>query len=118
MSENRHKRQWRDYETETGARPVKRFISELDDADRVEVLAAMKDVRENGLVAARHLDGDIYEVRASGQDKIFRILFATEGRFSHVLLALEGFNKKTRKTRPAKVTLAKKRLSELRSRPK
>lgn len=113
-----HKRQWRDYETEAGARPVKRFIGELDEADRVEVLAAMKDVRENGLVAARHLDGDIYEVRASGQDKIYRILFATEGHFSQVLLALEGFNKKTQKTPPMKITLAKKRLRDWRDRGK
>lgn len=118
MSMKRHKRQWRDYETEKGARPVKRFLDELDDADRVEVAAAMKDVRVNGLVAARHLDGDIYEVRASGQDKIFRILFATEGRFSHILLALEGFNKKTQKTPPAKVPLAKQRLRDWRSRDK
>ena len=113
-----HKRQWRDYETEAGTRPVKRFVSELDEADRIEVLAAMKDVRENGLVAARHLEGDIYEVRASGHEKIYRILFATEGHFSQVLLALEGFNKKTQKTPRPKIALAKKRLRDWRSRGK
>ncbi len=51
------KRWWRDYRTPAGRRPVKEFIAELDDADAEEVLAAMKDVQTNGLVAARHLRG-------------------------------------------------------------
>ena len=112
------KRHWRDYKTEGGARPVKKFIDSLQKQDQIEIYAAMKDVKQNGLSVARHLDSDIYEVRASGQDKIFRILFATEGKFSQVLLSLEAFTKKTQKTPPAKIKLAKERLSNWRSRHK
>jgi phage-related protein len=64
------------------------------------VVAAMKDVREAGLAAGRHLRGDIYEVRADGDRQTYRILFAPEGRRRQILLALEGFSKKTQKTPP------------------
>lgn len=48
----------------------------------------------NGLSAARHLRGDIYEIRADGRDTSYRLLFAAEGRYSQVLLALDFYAKK------------------------
>lgn len=47
---------------------------------------------------------------------IYRVLFAEQGKKGRVLLALEGFTKKTQKTPPAKIKLAKKRLSDWESR--
>lgn len=47
---------------------------------------------------------------------IYRILFAEEGARGRILLALEGFKKKTQKTPPATVRLAKWRLSDWRRR--
>lgn len=38
----------------------------------------MKDVEVNGLAVARHLRGDIYEVRADGRQATYRVLFARE----------------------------------------
>jgi len=58
------RRRWRDYRTAAGRRPVKEFIAELSDTDAAAVAAAMKDVEESGLSVARHLRGEIYEVRA------------------------------------------------------
>lgn len=108
---------WRYYETSTGASPVRKFLAdEVPLGDRVEVGAAMADVRNNGLAAARHLRGDIYEVRASGNRVIYRILFATEGKASEVLLALVAINKKTQATPPAAIELAEKRLRDWRKR--
>lgn len=95
---------------------MREFISKLAEGDRAEVAAAMKDVRNHGLVVARHLRGEIYEIRATGVDEEFRILFATEGKRSQVLLSLEGFSKKTRKTPPPKIALAERRLADWRSR--
>ena len=69
-----------------------------------------------GLRAARHLSGDIYEVGAEGQDQSFRILFAPEAARGQVLLALDGFSKKTQKTPPAKIRLAQRRLADWRER--
>ena len=76
----------------------------------------MQDVRDRGLEAARHLDGDIWEVRVDGDRVIYRILFAQVGSRGQILLALEGLNKKTRKTPPATIALAKRRLADWRRR--
>jgi phage-related protein len=112
------KRRWRDYRTAAGRRPIKEFIDDLSDTDAAAVVAAMRDVRDVGLAAARHLRGEIYEVRADGDRQTYRILFAPEGRRDQVLLALEGFSKKTQKTPPEKIRLAERRLADWRRRGK
>lgn len=88
----------------------------LESEERAEIVAAMKEVTAAGLRAARHLSGDLYEVRADTNGKFFRLIFAAEGRYSHVLLALEVFAKKSNKTPTAKLTLARTRLNDWRSR--
>lgn len=110
------KRRWRDYRTTAGRRPIKEFVDGLSDSDAAAVVAAMKDVRELGLAAARHLRGELYEVRADGERQTFRILFAPEGKHGQVLLALEAFSKKTQKTPPQKIQLAERRLADWRRR--
>ncbi len=110
------RRRWRDYRTATNRRPVKEFIDSLTDGDAAAVVAAMKDVQLEGLVAARHLRGDIYEVRAEGDRQAYRVLFATEGRSGQILLALEGISKKTQKTPATVIRLAERRLADWRRR--
>ncbi|MFN2568239.1 MAG: type II toxin-antitoxin system RelE/ParE family toxin [Candidatus Dormibacteria bacterium] len=109
-------RRWRDYRTASGQRPVHRFITGLSDDDALAVAAGMKDVALNGLVAARHLRGDIYEVRAEGRRATFRVLFAPEGSRGRVLLALEAFSKKSQQTPAHTISLAERRLADWRSR--
>jgi len=117
MDEGRkHKRRWRYYETESGGKPVKKFIDKLSDADAAEIFAGMRDVAAIGMSEARHLRGDIYEVRVDGENCAYRILFASEGRFKQVLLALEGFAKKTQKAPIQAIKLAEKRLTDWRQR--
>ncbi|HKG04186.1 MAG TPA: type II toxin-antitoxin system RelE/ParE family toxin [Conexibacter sp.] len=110
------RRRWRDYRTASGRRPVVEFIHRLSDRDAAAVHAGMADVRERGLRAARHLDGEIWEVRADGDRVIYRVLFAQEGSRGQILLALEAFNKKTRQTPPATIALARRRLDDWRRR--
>ena len=112
------RRRWRDYRTESGNRPVRDFLLELHSEDRTEVLAAMDEVAEIGMRAARHLHGDIYEVRAERQRRIFRVLFAQEGRRGQVLLAVVGFVKKTQRTPEDVIDLAIERLRDWRGRGK
>lgn len=76
----------------------------------------MKEVTRDGLPAAKHLSRDIYEVKADTNDKFFRVLFAAEGKYNHVLLSLEVFAKKSRKTPKPKLDLANERLKDWRSR--
>ena len=109
-------RRWRDYRTRTGRRPVKEFLDRLGDDDAASVLAGMMEVRGDGLRAARHLRGDIYEVRADGAQVSFRILFAVEGHRGKILLALEGFKKKSQKTPAESIRLTESRLVDWRRR--
>ena len=113
-----YKRQWRDYQTESGARPIKEFLLALPDEDRAAILEEMEYVREHGTSVARHVRQDIYEVRAFYNTKAYRILFACEGRFQHILLALEGFQKKTQQISRVHLKLAEQRLADWRRRGK
>jgi phage-related protein len=110
------RRRWRDYETAAGRRPVRDFLAELTDDEVADIVAAMKEVAAEGLSAARHIEGDIYEVRATSDRQAFRILFAKEGQRGQVLLALEGFSKKQQKLPKRHLDLAKRRLADWRRR--
>jgi phage-related protein len=116
MTDRQTSRRWRDYRTPTGRRPVKAFIDTLSDVDAAAVVAAMKDVTVEGLPVARHLRGDIYEVRADGDRASYRLLFALEGRRGTILLALEAFRKTSQKTPRRTIALAERRLGDWRSR--
>jgi phage-related protein len=105
-----HHRQWRDYRTDAGGRPIKDFIDALTDEEAASVFAAMREVRNEGVAAAKHLRGEIYEVIADTKDKWIRLLFAPLGRFSQVLLSLNAFEKKTNKTPVHELDLAESRL--------
>ena len=105
---------WRDYRTAAGGRPVNEFLDSLTDYQAAAVVAAMKDVAQNGLVAARHLRGEVYEVRAEAERQAFRVLFAQETSF--ILLSLSGFQKKRQRTPPDDIALAEARLADWRRR--
>jgi phage-related protein len=118
MSQNplHHKRRWRYYRTSGGACPVEKFLDDLSDEDAVAVNAAMKEVREEGTRVAHFIRNEIYEVRSPGKDRTYRILFSQEGKHNNILLALEGFPKKTTKVPDAEIRLAETRLADWRSR--
>jgi phage-related protein len=78
----------------------------------------VNEVALEGLVAARHVRGEIYEIRADGDRVKYRILFSKEGRRGQILLALEAFGKKTQKTPPDAIALAERRLQDWRTRPR
>ena len=114
--QSKHKRRWRDYETESGTLPVRDFLFGLAREDQTAILAEMEYVLINGKSAARHLQQDIYEVRITHNEKAYRILFACEGYFNHILLSLEGFQKKTQQTPKNSIRLAQQRLADWRRR--
>jgi len=95
---------------------VKAFIDALTDEEVASIVAGMKDVIARGLPSAKHLRGDIYEVRADAATRSFRLLFAAEGNYSQVLLSLSVFEKRTQKTPPRELDLAEDRLRDWRHR--
>lgn len=108
----RRRLRWRDYRSGPGRRPVKEFIAKLSDVDVAAIVAAMKEVAMVGLGAARHVRGEIYEVRADGTDVTYRILFAQETKF--ILLAVSAFVKKSRTTPEDEIRTAETRLADWR----
>lgn len=109
-------RRWRVYTTRSGRSPVRDFIETLTDEEAADIAAAMRDVRRNGLAAAKHVEAEIYEVKADSERQTFRILFAQEGLHDQVLLALEGFSKKQQRLPRDRIDLAQRRLRDWRSR--
>ena len=120
MAESSYRRRWRLYRTATGARVVEKELDALSADDAADIVAEMKLVAQLGLRdgGARHLRNDIWEVRSSGRDVIHRALFAKQGRYGHILLALHVFTKKTQKTPSAKISVAERRLADWQTRPK
>lgn len=96
------RRRWRDYQTARGARPVRDFLRSLTDDDYADVRAAMSDVAERGLSAGRHLRGDVYEVRSTGDRAAYRVLFAIEGSRGQVCLRSRCSRKRRRRLRPSR----------------
>src|SRR5262249_14006667 len=88
--ELRWRRRWRDYRTEQGRSPVREFIRALPLDHQAAIVAEMGAVSAEGLAAARHLQDEIYEVRASAGEVQYRVLFAQEGHRSQILLSLEA----------------------------
>jgi phage-related protein len=103
-----------DYRTAAGRRPVREFFDGLDDDEAASVVAAMREVADHGLQRARHLRGDLYEVRADAEVRSFRVIFAQETKF--ILLSLSGFEKRTQKTPPRELEIADRRLKDWRNR--
>lgn len=79
-------------------------------------MAAMSDVRREGVRVAKHVEGELYEVKADSERQTFRILFAQEGAHDQVLLALEAFSKKQQRLPRDRIDLAHRRLRDWRSR--
>ena len=109
-------RRWRFYETAAGRKIVREHLDALDADHAAEVTAAMAEVRREGRRAAKHLRGDVWEVRADFKGIAYRVLFAEEGEEGQVCLALELFSKKSQKTPPRTIALAERRLREWRGR--
>jgi len=95
-------------------RPAKEFVDALTDEEAAFVVAAMRDVARNGLAAARHLRGEIYEVRADAERQAFRLLFAQETKF--ISWRSRASRRRPPKTPPDEIALAESRLAEWRRR--
>lgn len=99
------------FKKEDGTKPLGAFIKSLDAKLRAKVVTELELLEEYGNLAreplSKPLDDGIFEVRTIEGNNIVRILyFFDEDR---IILATNGFMKKTRKTPQSEIDLAKKR---------
>jgi phage-related protein len=111
----RHKKiQARFYELPSGRKPVREWLLDLDESDRRTAGHDIQTVEFGwpiGMPACRPLGYGLFEVRSDLSDgRIGRILFCL---VADEMVLLHGFVKKTQKTPPGDLALARKRKKEI-----
>lgn len=107
---------WRVYSDQAGRTPLREFLDGLPARDAATVVAAMNLVAL-GRRAAKPLHGQpLFEVKCHAGGQQYRVIFATEGRRSQVLLAVDGFSKKGAEMQQRHIDRAAGRLADWRER--
>lgn len=98
------------YTKDDGTKPAKEFISELEVKMKAKVYRLIDMLETNGQKLrepySKHLDDGIFELRAKVGSDITRVLFFFIVGKRAILT--HGFIKKTDKTPPSEIALAKK----------
>ena len=104
------------FRTESGSEPVREWLKELPPEDRREVGKDLMRAQWRwpvGMPLCRPMGEGLWEVRTDlPSNRIARILIGVD---DGVLVALHAFIKKTQKTHPSELAVARKRLKELKS---
>ena len=106
------------YCTQSGKEVVQEFLDSLPDK------ALAKVIRDIELLAqyapnlhepyTKHVDGPLWELRSKFSSNIYRIFYFIWR--DNKLVLLHGFTKKSQKTPPAEIAVAKRRMEEYRDR--
>lgn len=108
------------YEKENGEVPVEKFLDSLDVKMRAKMFGMIELLQEKGNALrepySKHLDDGIFELRCKVGNDITRVLyfFYYEGQ----IILTNGFVKKTQKTPPSELKLAKQRRKDFIERTK
>ena len=97
------------YLSSSGNEPVREWLKGLPRPDRVTVGVDIWKVQAEwpiGMPYVRKLENGLYEVRSNLRQGIARIIFTIEDT---TMVLLHGFIKKTQKTPPDDLALARKR---------
>ena len=99
------------YRTQDGKEPVAEFLDSLDDKMAAKLIGLMEVLEEKGTELRKpyseHLEDGIFELRCRQGSNITRVLyFFCIGKR---IIATNGFVKKTQKTPPKEIKLAKER---------
>jgi len=102
------------FRTAVGNEPVREWLRELLEKDRRAIGQDLERVQYRwlgGMPLARPLGQGLWEVRTSlAGNRIARVIFCFH---EEELVALSGFIKKSRKTPPGELDLARSRMKEL-----
>jgi len=102
------------YRTGAGREPVREWLLGLRQEDKKAIGEDIKTVQFGwplGMPLVEKLERDIWEVRTDLEQRISRVLFTVH---RGMIVLLHGFIKKTPKTPPQDLALARRRLRELR----
>ena len=102
------------YNTEDGKEPVADFLNSLNDKLTAKLTGLMEILEEKGTTLrmpySEYLEDGIFELRCKQGNNITRVLyFFFSGK---QIVVTNGFVKKTRKTPPKKIMLAKRRRAD------
>ena len=106
------------YEKENGDCPVEQFINSLDVKMRAKMVGLLELLEEKGNQLrepySKPIDDGIFEIRCKVGNNITRVLyfFYYEGK----IILTNGFIKKTQKTSPEEIKLAKERRADFKER--
>lgn len=103
------------FRLDSGKEPVRIWLRKMSREDRRTIGEDIKTLQFGwpvGIPLARKMDNDLWELRSNISNGIARIFFTV---FEYHIVLLHGFVKKSKKTPPKELSLAKRRLSKLRS---
>lgn len=106
------------YVEDDGTSPVEEFLDSLDLKTRTRFRWSMEQLRVRNVQAreplARHLEGDLWELREESSTNIYRIVyFFYTGRR---IIFLHGFQKKSQRTPGREIDLARRRYRQFTAR--
>lgn len=102
------------YRSGSGREPVREWLRGLDGESKRVLGEDIKTVQYGwplGMPLVRSLGGGLWEVRSQLRDGIARVIFLASGE---TMVLLHGFHKKTQKTPPAELEVARKRAADVR----
>lgn len=102
------------YREADGSKPLGAFIKSLDIKMKAKVIANLQLLEEYGNMSreplSKHLEDGIFELRVIESGNIIRILYFFDNE--KIIIATNGFVKKTNKTPRGEINLAKQRRTE------
>ena len=92
----------------SGKEPVKEYIDKLPNILSAQVLTALKDIQENGIVKAlvtcRQIEGKLWEIKLDAK-RIFYVLID-----GPTMVLLHAYKKQSQKAPKKEISVAKKRM--------
>jgi phage-related protein len=103
------------FSLDSGREPVRDWLKDLDKESKRAIGEDIKTLQFGwpiGMPLARKMDDNLWELRSKLGKGIARTFFTV---YRNKLVLLHGFVKKSQKTPPKELSLAKRRLNKLRS---
>jgi len=99
------------YQTVAGARPVERYLEELDPHERALITAVLEDIvlhgLESALVAMRPIEGKLWELKVARHRLFYVVVRGPE------IVLLHAYKKQGQKAPRREIDLAKARMKEV-----